>query len=108
MPSSGTSNDTRGSRGSRRPHNNYAREPGRARLAGRAWHQRFGRGDGFFDWDMNSFHFVGGVSKYGMHAYRNRFMDHYVNELLGIRVPSELLDVMEAEEARGEWADILA
>lgn len=76
-------------------------------LAGRAWHKQFGRGDGFFDWDLNSFHFVGGVSKDEMHTYRNRFMDHYVKELLGVRVPSELLDEMEAEEARGEWADIL-
>lgn len=76
-------------------------------LAGRLWYKQFGRGDGFYDWDMNAFHFVGGVSKDGMNTYRNRFMDHYVKQLLDVRVPSELLDVMEEEEARGDWADIL-
>ena len=76
-------------------------------LAGRLWRKEFGRGDAFFDWDLNQFHFVGGISKDGMATYRNRFMDHYINALLGTRVPSELLDVMEEEEARGDWADIL-
>jgi hypothetical protein len=76
-------------------------------LAGRTWKKHYGRGDDFFDWDMNGFHFVGGVSRNDMQTYRTRFMDHYVQQSLGIRVPSELLDTMEAEEARGDWADIL-
>ena len=73
-------------------------------LAGRQWKERGGRGDELYDWDLNKFHFVGGRPYDGSLAtYRARFMDHYVDEVLGIPGSSELFRIMAEEDARGDY-----
>lgn len=49
--------------------------------AGRQWKEMYGRGDDFYDWDTNCYHFVGGAPIDGsMATYRGRYMDDYVAE----------------------------
>ncbi len=64
-----------------------ARLPARTTLhrspAGRAWKARFGRGDDWFDWDTNMFHFVGGEPEgASMAVYRAHTIDHYMEAYL--------------------------
>ncbi len=51
--------------------------------AGRAFRAAFGRGDDWFDWDTNLFHFVGGEPEGGsMALYRQHTIDYYVDAYL--------------------------
>jgi catechol 2,3-dioxygenase-like lactoylglutathione lyase family enzyme len=51
--------------------------------AGRAWKAMYGRGDQIFDWDTNSFHFVGGSSSSPTLAtYEAHYMEEYVDEFM--------------------------
>lgn len=52
-------------------------------LAGRAWKKQFGRGDDWYDWDANMFHFIGGEPKNGsMSSYVPHTLDHYMDAYL--------------------------
>lgn len=58
--------------------------------AGRRWKALYGRGDQLYDWDTNSFHFVGGVSPSPTLArYEGRYMDTYVESFLKARDAAE-------------------
>ena len=49
--------------------------------AGRKWKALYGRGDQIFDWDTNSFHFVGGSSPAPTLAtYEAHYMEDYVEQ----------------------------
>ena len=49
--------------------------------AGKEWIAEFGRGDEFYDWDTNSYHFVGGVPVEGsMGRYTSRGSRTYIAE----------------------------
>ncbi|MPZ13221.1 MAG: hypothetical protein GEU73_02130 [Chloroflexi bacterium] len=51
--------------------------------AGRKFKEVYGRGDDFYDWDMNSFHFVGGVpERSSMAVYEARTMEFHMQQLL--------------------------
>jgi catechol 2,3-dioxygenase-like lactoylglutathione lyase family enzyme len=51
--------------------------------AGRKWKEMYGRGDQIYDWDTNSFHFVGGVSDSPtMATYEGRYMEDYVEAFM--------------------------
>jgi len=54
--------------------------------AGRRWKALYGRGDQIFDWDTNSFHFVGGTSPCpNLARYEGHYMDEYVEEFLAAK-----------------------
>jgi len=51
--------------------------------AGRKWKAMYGRGDQVYDWDTNSFHFVGGHSESPTLAtYEGKYMEDYVDALM--------------------------
>lgn len=52
-------------------------------VAGRRWKAMYGRGDQFYDWDTNSFHFVGGSSASPtMATYEAHYMEEYVDAFM--------------------------
>ena len=51
--------------------------------AGRRWKAMYGRGDQIYDWDTNSFHFVGGASDSATLAtYQGKYMEDYVEAFM--------------------------
>jgi catechol 2,3-dioxygenase-like lactoylglutathione lyase family enzyme len=51
--------------------------------AGRHWKAMYGRGDQIYDWDTNSFHFVGGSSSHPQLAtYEAHYMEEYVDAFM--------------------------
>lgn len=54
--------------------------------AGRAWKAAFGRGDDWFDWDTNLFHFYVGVPRGGsMATYEPHAIEDYMQAYLEAR-----------------------
>ncbi len=54
--------------------------------AGRAWWNAFGKGDDWYDWDMNLFHFFVGVPQDGsMATYEPHSIEDYMDEYLEAR-----------------------
>ena len=51
--------------------------------AGHRWYDIRGRGDDWYDWDTNSFHFLGGVPQGGsMVEYEPHLMDYHIEEYI--------------------------
>ena len=51
--------------------------------AGRRWIATFGRGDDWYDWDANLFHFFGGAPKGGsMATYEPHSIEDYMDAYL--------------------------
>jgi hypothetical protein len=62
---------------------------------GRRFHKLTQRGDDFFDWDTNMFHFFGGAPIDGsMSVYQGRSIQHYVEEWTRTRGGAERLVAM--------------
>jgi predicted enzyme related to lactoylglutathione lyase len=54
--------------------------------AGRAWKGAFGRGDDWYDWDTNLFHYFAGVPRNGsMATYNGHSIEDYMEHYLGER-----------------------
>jgi len=54
--------------------------------AGRRWKAMYGRGDQIYDWDTNSFHFVGGASETAnLATYKALYMEDYVEAFMKSR-----------------------
>ena len=72
--------------------------------AGRAWKAVFGRGDDWYDWDTNLFHFFVGVPQNGtMTAYEPHAIDDYMAAYLasrGLRLPMPVAELYRQAHAQ--------
>lgn len=66
-----------------KPEDRPARTALHGSAAGRRWKEIYGRGDDWYDWDTNCFHFFGGLGKGGsMVDYEPHSMDYHLERYL--------------------------